>query len=402
MKQSQPLEQLAVADYKAKNFPGFLENILQANILRPNHPRLIYNLSIAYALNNQKVSAVKSLERLAVMGLYFSVENNEIFTNLFELPEFKRVQKSFNQNKLAVNKSEKAFSLDQKDLIPEGIAYNPSDQRFFISSIHQRKILAVDENTKVSEFSRESDGLWSVSGLQVDEKRQILWACTTAFPQMKGFDKKDEGKSGIFKYDLRNGKLLKKYLLSNETEKHALGDLVINKNGDVFATDSLSPRIYSINSKKDTLEVFLDSDSFVSLQGLTFSPDEKFLFVADYSTGISKIELKTRKIEQLKSAENITVLGIDGLYFHNGNLIAIQNGVNPNRVVRLNLDKKFSKILSFETLEAGHESFNEPTPGIIKGSEFYFIANSQWNLFNEKGELNNEKLQMPQILKLKL
>jgi hypothetical protein len=34
--------------------------------------------------------------------------------------------------------------------------------------------------------------------------------------------------------------------------------------------------------------------------------------------------------------------------------------------------------------------------------EFFFIANSQWNLVNENGELAAEKLQKPQILKLKL
>ncbi len=402
MKQSQMFEQKAISNYKEKNFVDFLTNLIESNKHRPNHPRIIYNLAIAYALNDKKNSALENLERLAEMGLYFSIEKDEDFNSLFEASQFKAIQVKLNQNKFPVNKSRKSFSLDQKDLITEGIAYNSKDKRFFISSIHQRKIVTIDSNNNVSDFSKESDGLWSVSGMKVDEKHQILWVCTSAFPQMKGFEKQDDGKSGIFKYDLKSGKLLKKYFLSNEIEKHALGDLIINKNGDVFATDSISPKIYFIAAKNDSLEVFLESDLFFSLQGLTFSPDEKFLFIADYSKGISKIVMKTKQIEQLTPAENITVLGIDGLYFYKRNLIAIQNGVNPNRVIRLDLDKNYSKIVSFETLEANHESFNEPTLGLIKDGEFYFIANSQWNLVNEKGELENEKLQNPQILKLKL
>jgi WD40 repeat protein len=402
MKQSQQFEQNAIANYKEKNYSEFLRNMLGANKFRSNHPRLIYNLAIAFNLNDDKVSALKNLQNLAKMGLYFPIQKDEDFKTLFDSAEFREIQKNLNQNISPVNKSQKAFSLEQKDLITEGIAYNPNDKRFFISSIHKRKIVSIDSNNKVSDFSKESDGLWSVSGMKVDEKRQILWVSTTAFPQMRDFDEKEDGKSGIFKYDLKTGTLLKKYLLSNETEKHALGDLTINKNGDVFATDSVSPNIYFIDAKKDSLELFLENDSFFSLQGLTFSADEKYLFVADYSKGISKIDVKTKKIQQLLPSENITVLGIDGLYFYKENLIAIQNGVNPNRVIRLKLDKSYSMILSFETLEANHESFNEPTLGLIIGTEFYFIANSQWNLINEKGEFKAQKLQKPQILKLGL
>lgn len=327
MKLSQQFEQRAIAEYKAKNFPEFLKNITEADKYRPNHSRLIYFLAIAYSLNGDKISALKNLKRLAEMGLFFQFDKNEDLKNLFDLPEFKGILDKTNRNKQPVNKSEKAFSIAQNDLIPEGIAFDARSERFFVSSIHQRKILSVDKNGKVSDFSKESDGLWSVSGMKVDEKRGILWACTTAFPQMRGFEKSLDGKSGIFKYDLKTGKLIKKYLLSNETEKHALGDLTITKNGDVFATDSVSPKIFFIDSKKDKLEGFLESDSFFSLQGLAFSPDEKYLFVADYSKGISKIETNTKKIEQIIPAENVTLLGIDGLYFYKGNLIAIQNGI---------------------------------------------------------------------------
>jgi sugar lactone lactonase YvrE len=217
---------------------------------------------------------------------------------------------------------------------------------------------------------------------------------------MKGFDKADAGKAGVFKYDLKTGKLLNKYLLSNEDGNHALGDLVLKKNGDVFASDSVSPVIYKIGVKTDKLEVFLKSDSFASLQGLAFSPDEKYLFAADYSLGFFRIEMSGKNILQL-SPGNEAVLGTDGLYFHNGALLAIQNGINPQRVVKFSLDPAFTKLTGHITLEANHADFNEPTLGVLQGNDFYFIANSQWGLVNNKGELEKEKLREPVILHLK-
>jgi len=219
---------------------------------------------------------------------------------------------------------------------------------------------------------------------------------------MQGFQKADDGQSGVFKYDLQSGKLLKKYLLSNTDGQHALGDLIIAKNGDVFASDSAAPNIYRIETRKDELEIFLTSDSFSSLQGLAFSPDEKILFAADYSKGIFRIGMRDKKILQIGMDASTNPIGIDGLYFHRGNLIAIQNGFRPHRVARFFLSKDFSCVTKSETLEANHADFNEPTLGVKVGNDFYYIANSQWALANDDGTLAADKLKEPVILRLKL
>lgn len=402
MNQSRKFERQAIADYRAKNYPAFLENIKKASNFRPNHLRLIYNLAVAYNVNNQMDEALNALNQLAKMGLSFQIEKDDDFKPLFELEKFKAIQNEMNRNKLPLNKSQKAFSISQKDLITEGITYNPKTKIFYLSSIHQRKIIAVNQKGETKDFSSETDGLWSVLGMKVDVKNQVLWACSAVFPQMRGFKKEDDGKSGIFKYNLKTGRLLEKYLLSNESEKHVLGDLVLNKRGDVFATDSVSPYIYFIDSKTNKLEVFLKNDSFSSLQGMAFTPDEKTMFVADYSKGIFKINVATKEILQLKPAQNVMLVGIDGLYLHQGKLIAIQNGSNPNRVLSLAMNSAATEITGFTTLEANHPDFDEPSMGVFIGKELYFVANTQWSLVNEKAELQIDKLKNPVVLRLKL
>lgn len=403
MGEAEKFELQAMANYKAKDSAKFLENMMRVNDLRPNHSRLLYNLAVAYALNNNKPNeALTVLKRLAAMDLFFAIEKDDDFKSLFDSPQFKTIQTEFANNLKAVNRSEKTFTIPQKDLTIEGIAYDSATNRFFVSSIYRRKIISIDATGKVSDFSLESDGLWSVFGMRVDETREILWATTTAFPQIQNVQKADDGKSGIFKYDLRTGKLLKKYILSNETGKHALGDLTLTKNGDVFASDSRSPNIYRIEAKKDELEIFLTSDNFASLQGLAFSPDEKILFAADYSKGIFRIGMNDKKILQIKPDSNTNPIGIDGIYFHRGNLIAIQNDSQPHRVARFTSNKDFSAITKSETLEANHADFNEPTLGVKVGNDFYYIANSQSDLADKNGKLAEDKLKEPVILRLKL
>lgn len=400
--ESQTTEKKAIAAYTAKNFPGFLENMIEASRLRPNHPRLLYNLADGYALNGKTVEAVKTLTRLANMGLYFQPEKDDDFNSAANSEDFRSVLEKFRQNKQPVNKSVRAFSLADKELIIESLAYDPKTGRFFLGSVHQRKIVVIEKDGTAKDLSLPADGLYSVLGMKVDAGRKILWAASSAFPQMQGFAQTDDGKAGIFKYDLKSGKLLNKYLLSNSDGNHALGDLTLNSNGDVYASDSMSPTIYRIDAKTDKLEVFLKSDSFASLQGLTFSPDEKYLFAADYSLGFFRIEMKTKNVLQLPVEGDIAVLGADGIYFYKGSIIAIQNGINPQRVVQFSLDPAFSKITGYKTLEANHADFNEPTLGVLSGDDFYFNANSQWELVNEKGQLKKEKLAEPVILRLKL
>jgi hypothetical protein len=177
----------------------------------------------------------------------------------------------------------------------------------------------------------------------------------------------------------------------------------LNARGDVFTTDSRSPAIYVINHQTDALELFVEDGSFASLQGMDWSEDGKYLFVADYSKGIFKIDGKTKAVSKLAHPGNVTLLGIDGLYFHRAGLIAIQNGVNPHRVLRLVLNKEWNRIERAEVMEANHVLFDEPTLGVIVQDMFYYIANSQWGSVDDKGALAPlDKLRPPVVLKIAL
>lgn len=108
-------------------------------------------------------------------------------------------------------------------------------------------------------------------------KAGLLRATATALPQMVNFKKEEENSSAVLKFDLKTGKLIKRYLLPNKPKPHALGDLTIDSNGNVFTTDSLTPDVYVIHSEEDEIEPFLENDGS-SLRKVSRSPATNGIF----------------------------------------------------------------------------------------------------------------------------
>ncbi|MFY9571892.1 MAG: hypothetical protein WAV20_10875 [Blastocatellia bacterium] len=395
--------QQAAAAYKAKNYAAAIANFNKAAEIIPDHPALLYNLACMYALAGKKNEALASLAKVAEMGLVMPAEKDSDLDAIKDSPEFRLILARMETNKAPIIKSSTAFTIHEKGLITEGLAIDPVSEMFFVSSVHKRRILTIGKTGEVNTLASEQDGLFSVLGMSVDAHRRHLWVTSTAFPQMVNFKKEEDGVSAVFKFDLTTRKLLKKYVLSNAGKKHALGDLTIQSNGDVFTTDSLSAAVYVIHPRGDEIELFLEDPRFVSPQGLAFSSDERHLFMADYSMGLFDIDVKTKKVNRFAPLAGSTLLGVDGLYFYNGSLIGVQNGVTPQRIVRIFLSKDFSRAERLEILEANNPVFLEPTLGVLLKNSFYFIANSQWPLIDENGKLAAEdKLRDPVVLKINL
>lgn len=402
-KDSRFYERQAIKAYQAKDFPAFLENMKAAENLRPNHPRLLYNLAVADTLNGKTSEAIQNLTKLAKMQLVYQVEKDDDFAALKNNPEFQELTKQFQFNSLPTRMSELAFIVPEKGLVTESIGFDSATRIFYLSSVAHRKILSVNERGEAKVFADQTTGLWSVFGIKVDAKRQLLWAATSAHKQMANVKLGENGKAGIFAFDLKSGKPVKKLFLIDGNQPHLLGDLAIAPNGDVYATDSNAPNIFVVRQGKNEIETFLTSKLFASPQGLDFSPDGKFLFVADYSNGLFRINLKTKQIITLAPILNSTMLGIDGIYFTQNSLIGIQNGVNPQRVIQIFLSKSLDKIEDFKVIEANNPLFDEITLGVLVNKQFYFIANSQWNLLGENGGFSApEKLKDVNILKIAL
>ena len=57
------------------------------------------------------------------------------------------------------------------------------------------------------------------------------------------------------------------------------------------------------------------------------------------------------------------------------------------RVVRYGLSASGDRITSAATIDRGQPVVHEPTTGVLVGSRFYYVANSQYGRLDERGML---------------
>jgi hypothetical protein len=216
--------------------------------------------------------------------------------------------------------------------------------------------------------------------------------------EMENYD--STARSAVFKFHLSSGKLIHKYPVLLNKNNSVFGDLLISKEGKVLISDSENNDIYTINEKTNRIEPYYTSPDFWSIQGITFSSNEKYLFIADYVKGIFRFTIKTKELVEITNNADVSLKGIDGIYFYKNSLIAIQNGVNPLRSMRYFLNKDLDTISSFEVIDRKHPSFGEPTLGVIDGKILYYIANSQWGGYDANHNIKPDN-QLKDIVILK-
>ncbi|MGE5350970.1 MAG: TPR end-of-group domain-containing protein [Acidobacteriota bacterium] len=392
--------QKATENYQSKNYAESAKNFRRALEMAPQSQAIKYNLACASCLSGDNKEALKLLNELVEAGGGMDAAADPDFTSLRNTPEFNTLLEKIKKLKTPVVNSTKAFTIQEKDLIPEGIAYDSKTDKFFLSSLYKAKILKVSPDGKAENFTSEKqDGLWSVVGMKTDPEKGLLYAASSYTATMKNTDPNDQGKAGVFKFDIATGKLVKKYLAP--AGNHFFNDLVYTKEGDIYVTDSQSPAVYFVSKDTDSLKLYLDLSGFQYPNGIALSDDGRSLFVA-HGAGILKVDLKNKTYSSLVAPDNISLDFCDGMYFYKSSLIGVQNS-NFNRIARFYLDKNLNKVTKMEVLEANNPDFIIPTTGTIKNDELYFIATSQLRAFDENGKIfSGEKLKDVLILKLKL
>lgn len=386
---------------KDSNFTAYMNACKVIYDFAPSYPdmRLLY----AGALMNigKEEEAFNELSIIANYNtpLIYQRLNTDYQSEFKNLNGYDSLISISKQNISPVNNSSLAYTLIEKGIIPEGVAYDKVSKTVFISSIYKRKIIAIDSTGKISDFIPSGyEGIQGVIGIEVDPARRHIWACA-AWNRMKKPSEAMDSYSGIYKFDLETGKLIKKYLLKDSVEC-LINDVTIHSNGTAFITESLKGKVYMIQPEKDSLELFIDSDHYYFANGITLSDSQKNLFVAHFS-GIDKINLNTLEVTRIKTPENITLSAIDGLAFYNNSFIAHQS--NLGGVFQYYLNEQHDSITSGSIIESNNPYFEIPTTGEIAGDEYYYIANAQLRRFDENGVIfPDEKLDSVYILKTEL
>lgn len=356
---------------KAKDYAKLRETLRELKPLMPGNPRIVYNLAASDAMLGDTHSALAGLRNLAQMGLTYDFAADTDFSSLRASKEFAAILKTVADNKKTVSHSSPAFSLAERDLIPEDIAFDPVTRRFFVSSVRRSKIITVDGHP----FANMD---WPVLALRVDSVRRLLWAATGWLPHCEHCDKADTDKSALLAFDLDSGSLKQRV---ESPVKGLLGDMTISRSGDLYVSEGIHGAVLRLRQGAKELERLDRPGEFASPQTPALSTDEKTLYVPDYVRGFAAMSLATREVSWMKPVDTIAVSGIDGLYVYRDSFLAVQNGTSPTRIVRFSLD-----LQKQEVLEANSPRLGEPTHGTIVGNTFYFLANTGWDDYDDAGK----------------
>lgn len=386
--------------YEAKDYRRMEQLLRDALKLRPDHPSATYNLAAARVLGGQKNAGLKDLRKLARMGLTYDVARDEDFAGIREWQGFQDVRRDFARNARAAGEAEVTFTVPAPTFIPEGLAYDPDSEDFFIGSVRERRILRIKDEQPV-DFT-PAGSTWAVLGLTVDASERRLWAATAAIPEMKDAKGDELGRAALVTFDLKSGALQRRYELPRDERRHVLGDVIVGRKA-VYTTDSAAGELYALDPASGTFQALTARGALSSPQGLVLGRDRRTLYVADYTQGLYRFDLEKRELTRLEVAEDICVYGIDGLYRFGDDLIAVQNGIRPHRVVRFILDRGGKRVRHATVLASSLKDFDQPTLGVIEGRRFHFVANSQWSRFGKDQTLAPDaQLRGPVVLQLRI
>ena len=394
--------------FEKEDYKAGAESLKLAYAINPEDDLIINFIAESYAMVGDQSALFIWLRRLLTVSPCF-FHFPETAASVLNSKEYRELALAAKAKGTGVHRSTLAFMLSDTDLIPEGIAYDPLDKVFFLSSLHKRKIVRVRMRTRrppiVEDFVSEGqDGLFSTLGMKVDAERRILWVCSSAESFMKDYSASDADKAALFKYDLKTRKLIRKYEVG-PNPRHLLNDLALNAEGDVFVTDTATGEIFTVRREKDELEIFIPAGRFHSPNGIAISNDGRKLFISEVPLGVYVVDLKTKRSERLSQSVGISPSGSDGLYFYDNSLIGIINIVSERngRVARFYLDGSAKAMRDAVVLDCNHPLYQWPTTGVVVGDSFFYIANSQYGSFDsEQRTFPQESLHKVAVMRLKL
>jgi hypothetical protein len=381
-------------------------------------PRYFLTVASVEAHLGHKAEALQWLKKYAATGLNYDIANDDDLKALLADEAGQKIATEMKAHSQPVEKAQVVCMLPQADTMPEDITYLKSADgktagSFIVSSVQHRTLYRVAlpkaggkaptkapaEECPMQEMPLDAEAKrWPTMAVSADPRRKVLWMTANAVPEFTGFPKEDEGKAALFEIDVESGKILHRYDPA-ATGPALLGDMTVADDGTVYVTDSIGGGVYRLRSGSKLEKI---ADGLFSPQTPALARDGKRLFVADYSMGIAVIDLASAnassKLNYLPHPENVAVVGLDGLYLSGDSLIGIQNGTEPNRILRLRLNHAQTEITGADVIEQATERMGDPTHAVAVDGWFYVSANVGWSKVDDNGKLKEGQKFTPPVL----
>lgn len=273
----------------------------------------------------------------------------------------------------------------------EGIARDPASGTLYVSTIVSRQLWS---KPPVGDWRPiDLDQAGSLAGMVHDPSRGLIWTTSGMFDETPGAP----AYATAIGFDPRQGKAVRTLYANGMVP---LGDIALGDDGRVFAANPLAGEIhYADPATEEGFRALVGAGVFRSPQGMVKVPGRNGLIVSDYSYGLAALDWDSGKVWRIASPGTHWLDGIDALLRYGNSLIAVQNGHQPMRILKLDMREDWLAIEKVTVLESGHPDWTEPVGASIDGDRLIYVATGQWDVFGAGGAVREGKQPRPTAIR---
>lgn len=379
---SQAARNKGVAAFRDGDYATALTHMEEALRHRPNHPLLLGYVAYLSAESGQPDRAAEAAKAYAAMKLAPGAGIRDALKKALSDDAGTQIENLFAANEHPQGVVTTKFMLPADMALVEGIAFGP-DGKLFVSTVVSGGIYRMDAVGPVKILDAKQHSFGSLFGMIFHAGS--LYATFAHIEQTPGF-REGEGQTGIVRLNPDDGTIMQVWTLPPADTPQQLADITVTRTGDIYATDAQGKKVYRLTG--DTLFPLFAHKGFMSPQGIAETRDGQ-LIMADYGRGLWRLDSESGAAILLGTPKNVSLHGIDGLVRHGDKLIALQNGVTPQRLLELSLFADGWAVAAAHVAAQGFNAYGEPTLGVSTPDGFYFIGGSQWPNYGEGGVLKD-------------
>ena len=349
--------------------------LLESVRTHPDDPAPIYYLARSLAYRGQPDQALQRLNELQQSSWDLGIPTAD-FEAISSNSGFLKLQAQLNRRALPVVRSQILTRVADTPIRPEGLAYDPESRTLFLGDLGLGDVYAVCADGRSSRYYR-SPTRQSAYGMTVAKGQ--LWALHNANPLP---DRNPASMASALtaitlegaQTDACNGAttaLSRRYPFPSGE----LNDLCLIDHR-VYVSDSRLGVLYELDLEAEQPSPRVVAEGRIGINGVACDSDQQRVYFADW-LNIGRYEITSSQATTLDRAPGLTAGGIDGLYYQDGQLIGIQNGLGIGRLVALELDAEGLGINSLRILEQGTPEQEIPTTGAIVDGALLYLSNSQ-------------------------
>lgn len=332
--------------------PEYLRNVEKLVELLPGHPSMIYSLARGRALIGDAAGSLAILSRLADLGFGYDPGADPSFARLAALPGHDAVARRLADNRTLKGDLKPSRALGLAGQNVEGVAALGLE------------LLIGSESGNLYRHNPHSDAPttifakspWTLLGIRPERDGKHILACTS-----------DEasGLASILRFRGADGALLS---MTPLPARRPLCNDIEMLGSNIFAvTDSNNGAVY-LGKGRDIFRMPLMQSLFYP-NGIVVG-ETGHIYVAHGGGILSFLPIGTS--EPLK-VDGTLIGAIDGMVWHKGSIIALQNLSVPARLLRITPDSTGTNA-KVEVIASGHQALADSTTVAILGDEAFILT----------------------------